>query len=307
MRSAACAPAASGKINQIHRNAGPKGPASGCQITIWGGLEDRRCGSSIVASAAGCVRRSFRLTPSGRFATFGGKCSVCCLIGVSLTVAVVVSLPSQISAFLGAGRGHPLYLLGPAGRFGPSALVARGLTLPFAPLGLALPSGAGCAGSLRPWAHTFVKVLAEKASAGGLFRQTDAGPIGPAFLLCRMALAALFQCDAQGVGEVHLIGANHAFRLFHIGIIGWGGFIPMGIVRQKRSQTDAPGQLARDRNEGKAKGEVLRAFLIPGQDIAEHALSVGSTRRTPCGGAFRRIHRKGNPPSGRLFVSGQSG
>ena len=61
--------------------------------------------------------------------------------------------------------------------------------------------------------------------------------------------AAFFQRYAQGVGEVQLIGANYAFRLFHIRIIGWGGFIPMRIVRQKRSQIDAPWQLARDRNE----------------------------------------------------------
>ena len=33
----------------------------------------RRPATSIVAAAAGRVRRSFRLTPSGRFATFGGN------------------------------------------------------------------------------------------------------------------------------------------------------------------------------------------------------------------------------------------
>ena len=38
------------------------------------------------------------------------------------------------------------------------------------PTGLTLPSGAGRAGSLRPWAQTFLKHLAEKAAAGGLFR-----------------------------------------------------------------------------------------------------------------------------------------
>ena len=41
------------------------------------------------------------------------------------------------------------------------------------PTGLTLPSGAGRAGSLRPWAQTFLKHLAEKAAVGGLFRQTD--------------------------------------------------------------------------------------------------------------------------------------
>lgn len=71
----------------------------------------------------------------------------------------------------------------------------------------------------------------------------------PAFLCTEVALAAFFQRYAQGMGEVQLIGANHALRFFHIRIIGWGGFIPMRIVRQKRSQIDAPWQLARDRNE----------------------------------------------------------
>ena len=53
----------------------------------------------------------------------------------------------------------------PPGRFGPSAQVPTGHTL---------PSGAGRAGSLRPWAQTFLKLLAEKAAAGGLFRQAEA-------------------------------------------------------------------------------------------------------------------------------------
>ena len=35
------------------------------------------------------------------------------------------------------------------------------------------PGFAGRAGSLRPWAQTFLKLLAEKAAAGGLFRQTE--------------------------------------------------------------------------------------------------------------------------------------
>ena len=42
------------------------------------------------------------------------------------------------------------------------------------PTGLTLPSGAGRAGSLRPWAQTFLKLLAEKAAEGGLFRQAEA-------------------------------------------------------------------------------------------------------------------------------------
>ena len=42
------------------------------------------------------------------------------------------------------------------------------------PTGLTLPSGAGRAGGLRPWAQTFLKHLAEKAAEGGLFRQAEA-------------------------------------------------------------------------------------------------------------------------------------
>ena len=49
-------------------------PAIDYQKTRLGGSEGRRPATSIVAAAAGRVRRSFRLTPSGRFATFGGKC-----------------------------------------------------------------------------------------------------------------------------------------------------------------------------------------------------------------------------------------
>ena len=55
-----------------------------CQKAAHGGLSlsnnpfgevwrTRRSATSIVATAAGRVRRSFRLTPSGRFATFGGN------------------------------------------------------------------------------------------------------------------------------------------------------------------------------------------------------------------------------------------
>ena len=185
---------------------------------VW---RTRRSATSIVATAAGRVRRSFRLTPSGRFATFGGKCPGCSIIRASLTVALMVSLPrfgslwafgpsahrahaslratgltlpsvpSKVNSYrpafpgrsifaegadrahrsfrslanigvLRAGRAQPLYLLTPAGRFGPSAQQ---------PTGLALPSGAGRAGSLRPWAQTFLKHLAKKAAASGLFRQ----------------------------------------------------------------------------------------------------------------------------------------
>ena len=41
--------------------------------------------------------------------------------------------------------------------------------------GFVSPGFAGRAGSLHPWAQTFLKLLAEKAGAGGLFRQAK-GP-----------------------------------------------------------------------------------------------------------------------------------
>ena len=41
--------------------------------------------------------------------------------------------------------------------------------------GFVSPGFAGRAGSLRPWAQTFLKHLAEKAAVGGLFRQTEPG------------------------------------------------------------------------------------------------------------------------------------
>ena len=50
------------------------------------------------------------------------------------------------------------------------------------PTGLTLPSGAGRAGSLRPWAQTFLKLLAEKAAADGLFRQAEARGSAPRLL-----------------------------------------------------------------------------------------------------------------------------
>ena len=56
-----------------------------------------------------------------------------------------------------------------------ASLRATGHTLPSVPLqsGFVSPGFAGRAGSLRPWAQTFLKHLAEKAAVGGLFRQTE--------------------------------------------------------------------------------------------------------------------------------------
>ena len=83
-------------------------------------------------------------------------------------------------------RAQPLYLLTPSGRFATfggnspqgwrflSAHLRVALRFAQQPTGHTLPSGAGRAGSLRPWAQTFLKLLAKKAAAGGLFRQADA-------------------------------------------------------------------------------------------------------------------------------------
>src|SRR5699024_5313758 len=97
---------------------------------------------SIVAAGAGRAHRSFRSLAN---------------IGV-----------------LRAGRAQPLYLLTPAGRFALCATAHRadaslrrtfGSLWPLrgqVPTGHTLPSGAGRAGSLRPWAQTFLKHPAKK-------------------------------------------------------------------------------------------------------------------------------------------------
>ena len=53
----------------------------------------RRSATSIFAASAGRAHRLFRLTPPGRFATFGGKCPGCSIIRTFLTVVLMVSLP----------------------------------------------------------------------------------------------------------------------------------------------------------------------------------------------------------------------
>ena len=169
----------------------------------------RSSATSIGAVGAGRAHRSFRLTPSGRFATFGGKCPGGSIIRASLTVALMGSLP----------RFGSLWAFGPSAHRAHASLRATGLTLPSVPLqsgfvspgfprslnrrggrwprpplvslptfgklchlrwqqptGLTLPSGARRAGSLRPRAQTFLKHLAEKAGAAGLFRQAVRPP-----------------------------------------------------------------------------------------------------------------------------------
>ena len=96
---------------------------------VW---RTRRSATSIVATAAGRVHRSFRLTPSGRFATFGGKCPGCSIIRASLTVALMVSLPSQISAFCALAARSPCIC----------SRLRVALRYAQQPTGLTLPSGA---------------------------------------------------------------------------------------------------------------------------------------------------------------------
>ena len=58
--------------------------------------------------------------PSGRFATFGGKCPGCSIIRASLTVALMVSLP----------RFGSLWAFGPSAHRAHASLRATGHTLP---------------------------------------------------------------------------------------------------------------------------------------------------------------------------------
>ena len=64
------------------------------------------------------------------------------------------------------------------------------------------PGFAGRAGSLRPWAQTFLKLLAKKAAAGGLFRQADAPT----------AIWLSGRCLYQETGSPHT--AVHPLRLW---------------------------------------------------------------------------------------------
>ena len=69
------------------------------------------------------------------------------------------AFPGRSIFAAGAGRAHRSFRSPPSGRFGPSAQVSTGHTL---------PSGAGRAGSLRPWAQTFLTPLpAREPSEGG--------------------------------------------------------------------------------------------------------------------------------------------
>ena len=61
-----------------------------------GGLEGRSSATSIFAAAAGRVRRSFRLTPSGRFATFGRQ---------QPTGLALPSVPSKVYSYRPASPG----------------------------------------------------------------------------------------------------------------------------------------------------------------------------------------------------------
>ena len=104
----------------------------------------------------------------------------------ALTAPTARFAPSQISAFCALAARSPCICSRLQVALPPSVATAHRAGASFRrtfgslcrlwrqqPTGLALPSGAGRAGSLRPWAQTFLKLLAEKAAAGGLFRQTD--------------------------------------------------------------------------------------------------------------------------------------
>ena len=106
--------------------------------------------------AAGRVRRSFRLTPSGRFATFGGKCPGCSIIRASLTVALMVSLP----------RFGSLWSL--------RAQVPTGHTLPFAPQGWRFPPVPGGRGVCAPGRKHFLSFWRKRPPQADFFDKLTA-------------------------------------------------------------------------------------------------------------------------------------
>ena len=107
-----------------------------------GGSEGPRGpGRSIVAVGAGRALRSFRSPPSGRFATFGGKCPQ------GTRFPPVPSECIRIARLSPVAQSSRRALAAPSARFAPHLRVA--LRFAQQPTGLTLPSGAGRAGSLR--------------------------------------------------------------------------------------------------------------------------------------------------------------
>ena len=161
-------------------------------------------GRSIVAAGTGRALRSFRSPPSGRFATFGGKCPQ----GTRFPPSPPKSI--RIARLFPVAQSSRRALAAPTARFAPSqisafcALPRAALVFAHAfrslchlrwqqPTGLALPFGAPsgrfalratahradaslrcrAGGEFAPPAQTFLKHLAEKAGAAGLFRQAE--------------------------------------------------------------------------------------------------------------------------------------
>ena len=207
---------------------------------VW---RTRRSATSIVAAAAGRARRSFRLTPSGRFVTSGGKCPGCSIIRASLTVALMVSLPrfgslwafgpsahrahaslratgltlpfgalmvslpSQISAFCALAARSPCICSrlrvalryaqqptgltlpsgAPSGRFGPSAQVPTGYTLPFAPLGWRFPPVPGGRGVCAPGRKHFLSFWRKRPPQADFFDKLKGRPARPFFFSVKAA------------------------------------------------------------------------------------------------------------------------
>ena len=89
------------------------------------------------------------------------------LRGERWTRPPLVSLLANIGV-LRAGRVQPLYL--PSGRFA-LRLAAHWADASLRATGHMLQSDAKRAGSLRPWAQTFLKLLAAKAAYGDLLQQ----------------------------------------------------------------------------------------------------------------------------------------
>ena len=168
-------------------------------------------GRSIFAEGADRAHRSFRslanigvlragraqplylLTPSGRFATFGGKCPGCSIIRASLTVALMVSLP----------RFGSLWAFGPSAHRAHASLRATGHTLPsgapsgrFAafggnsPQGWRFPPVPGGRGVCAPGRKHFLSFWRKRPPQADFFDKLRAG-MYEAFLLFLIKISCL--------------------------------------------------------------------------------------------------------------------
>ena len=103
-------------------------------------------GRSIFTEGATRTLCSFRSPPSGRFATFGGKCPGCSIIRTFLTVVLMVSLP-RYGSLCHLRWQQP-----------------TGLALPSAPQGWRFPPRHRAHASLRP-----LRMKSEPSDMGGGF------------------------------------------------------------------------------------------------------------------------------------------